>query len=959
MNQNFNYYGQADDVTLILCNPSGEQLMVLGTVYNRKVGYKFNAFSTLEFTAPYMINGVETPYYSLLQPKRLVLIDGIMCFLITGVTENGDGIQKYKDVTCQSLEAAMNYKKVTSFEGTYQFYDALGTSGSPALINTILDYVPGWTVGSIDTSLSLLYRTFDVDDTTLYSFLMNDVSETYQCIFSFDTLNKTISAHTVDNATSNSDIFLSYDNLIKETKIEEITDELVTCLTVVGGGNLSINSVNPLGTNKIYDFSYYENTNWMSASLITALDTWEALIVANQANYADKLTTLQDYNEILIIQQAELKDLQNEYTALENIKVARISQGLDLTVINTQLASKQAEIDHKDVQIQLTQSQIAIVTADLTSINTALSFDANFTVSAQLELSNFMYGSTYTNENFIQTSLMTNSEVQDQAQGLYDQAIEVLAKLSQPRYEFTLNSVNFIALQDYAVFTTQLELGTIVTVDLGGNSNIYENDYTPSTGSQLLVYPALLEIDMNYDDPSDFSLTFSNRLRLDDSAFQLSDFLGANNTSAISTSFNSEQWDSWTKDYQNTVSTFITSNLDAAVNNVTSGSTQNVLINQTGIRVRNLISASTTSVPAVYDPKQLWINNGIIAFSDDSFQTAKLAIGEISVGGTPYYGVVGDYLIGHIVAANNLLISNDNNTFTLDGNGATLTNATFTLNTSNGNSKIFLDPANGIKIQKNVGGTWTNQLSMDTAGNLIMTGNITATTGKIGGWNILSDRLQDNLSTPNYIRSDGYIRLGLLTITPSSATFGGTIYANKINGYLTSDQISSLIASKLTGTVANSNIGTLGASNLFNSSGIMYGLDPANYLQLGLGAAYLNSKSSLYLNAGSGANIICDSPIYANSTELVATQNWVNGKGYWVYQINPSFGTITGTLSGNVSAGAGSITALNGYISGYSIYGTQFFVGGTQGYTATITVKDGSGNNMGLVFRQGIFISTA
>ena len=109
---NFNYYGQADDVTLILCNPSGDQLLVLGTVYDRKVSYKFNALSTLEFIAPYMINGVETPYYSLIQPKRLVLIDGIMCFLITEVTEIGDGVKKYKEVRCQSLESIMNYKKI-------------------------------------------------------------------------------------------------------------------------------------------------------------------------------------------------------------------------------------------------------------------------------------------------------------------------------------------------------------------------------------------------------------------------------------------------------------------------------------------------------------------------------------------------------------------------------------------------------------------------------------------------------------------------------------------------------------------------------------------------------------------------------------------------------------------------------------------------------------------------------
>ena len=187
-----------------------------------------------------------------------MLIDGIMCFLITEVTEIGDGVKKYKEVRCQSLESIMNYKKITSFEGTYQFYDALGTSENPGLLNIILEYLPDWSIGTVDTSLALLYRTFNVDDTTLYAFLLNDVTEAYQCIFKFDTLNKTISAYTVENATTNSDIFISYDNLIKEVEVKEITDELITCLTVVG----DLSYCKP--KEQYYMISYYENTNWMS-----------------------------------------------------------------------------------------------------------------------------------------------------------------------------------------------------------------------------------------------------------------------------------------------------------------------------------------------------------------------------------------------------------------------------------------------------------------------------------------------------------------------------------------------------------------------------------------------------------------------------------------------------------------------------------------------------------------------
>ena len=262
---------------------------------------------------------------------------------------------------------------------------------------------------------------------------------------------------------------------------------------------------------------------------------------------------------------------------------------------------------------------------------------------------------------------------------LYDQAIDVLAKISQPRYEFTVESANFIFTEVFKPFIDQLVLGAVVTLELEDGS---------------LSYPVLLGFDLNYDDPTDFSLIFGNRLRLDDSSYILSDLFDQMAQSAISTSFNSEQWSSWGNNYKDAVSSFITSALDAATNNIVSGSGQNILINQNGIRVRQ--STGTNS----FSPNQLWMNNGVLAFSDDGFETSRLALGQISTSSGSYYGLVAEVIVGNLVASNQLLISNQNNTFIVDGAGATLYDASFTLTKSDGNSKIILDPNVGIVIQK-------------------------------------------------------------------------------------------------------------------------------------------------------------------------------------------------------------------------------------------------------------------
>ena len=178
------------------------------------------------------------------------------------------------------------------------------------------------------------------------------------------------------------------------------------------------------------------------------------------------------------------------------------------------------------------------------------------------------------------------------------------------------------------------------------------------------------------------------------------------------------------------------------------------------------------------------------------------------------HSLVADVIVGRLLAGNELLITNENNTFTLNGSGATLVDASFTLTRSDGNSKIIIDPNVGIEIDKRVSssGSYVQQLYIDTQGNVIFAGNlsaaggtfsgtITALDGYIGGWKINAD----GLSSPfgDYINSDGNIRLGMLTIHGDQAEFNGDIYANNLQGLIQYNQIGSVDATTIvTGTLS-------------------------------------------------------------------------------------------------------------------------------------------------------------
>lgn len=137
--------------------------------------------------------------------------------------------------------------------------------------------------------------------------------------------------------------------------------------------------------------------------------------------------------------------------------------------------------------------------------------------------------------------------------------------------------------------------------------------------------------------------------------------------------------------------------------------------------------------------------------------------------------IVADAIVGRIIAGDSLNISNEDNTFTVDGAGATMTNGE--INIITGINRITLNPTDGITVYKND----EKQMYINSqTGDLEITGKITADSGSIGGWEIRDT----GLYAPNgdYIASNGTGKLSLLTWTPTSATFNGNIYANNIGG---------------------------------------------------------------------------------------------------------------------------------------------------------------------------------
>jgi len=147
----------------------------------------------------------------------------------------------------------------TTFAKSYKFYDQ-------KYPDTTLMYMLFTAAGFTDWKFDFKsipevildrYRSFDDTGDGLYGFLQNYVSTAYDCVFTYDIENYEVSVHTKEELVTPSSVCLSFDNLLQQANITELSDEISTILAVKGSENMSLSRINPTGTNNIYNFDYY------------------------------------------------------------------------------------------------------------------------------------------------------------------------------------------------------------------------------------------------------------------------------------------------------------------------------------------------------------------------------------------------------------------------------------------------------------------------------------------------------------------------------------------------------------------------------------------------------------------------------------------------------------------------------------------------------------------------------
>ena len=822
INFTFDLNGRYEYPEMELCNPDKTELYMIKHVSDLNMILRYSSCSELSFTAYKEVNGVQMEYFEKLQKNRIIHVEGFGYFVIVEYTQNYQNRIPSKSITAYSAEYILNNKGInltfvtTPNDSTkvisksYKFWDELDrySQEKTSLLGCLLEIAPQWSVGNISHDLINQYRSFDSSDKGLYGFLMNDVAQSYNCMFVFDFENYLVNAYITNNlfsdapirgqvqrmkigpcsnsvtttitnrltglgieyekyyttdsktqqiietgttsdanaltiynlcqtnsvdvvfeADGNKDtnIVMTFDNVLQNATIDELSDDIYTVLNVKGADNLSIARISPIGTAQLFkldyyvgsltptDDNYYMNYNdWITDNdLKHKVLTWQQklydmminfqddpdsygmLLQRQNALYYDKLTQEAAYTDektLFETAQMQLKNyMDDQTTKTESGKTTRYkywqkyqqayehnmkayksggtlyntddesifdssgSLGTPTgTVIHTVIS--ESDPDTYIYSIDCINDAIDDIISQRDEIVNTYSYENYFTSSERTILEPYLREGEYQDSSFTITDSMNIADYSDGetwvettdgvkqikdlkptdtiidanyvAMQLLEAGYKKLDEVSVPSFTFSMTTMNFLFIEKFTNMISQLEFGAIISVQLSDGT---------------WVYPYFQEMEFNYDDPENMTLTFSNRFRMSSNKWIFSDM--NNDTSSAVSSVNSLLSSAATPVTNGTidrVTSYMDNALIAANQAIQDTQDNEFTFGGFGIRGRKLSTESPNYNG--YSGEQIWISNNMISFTTDGWQTTKAVLGKISNG---TYGLVQDNLVGN------------------------------------------------------------------------------------------------------------------------------------------------------------------------------------------------------------------------------------------------------------------------------------------------------------------------
>lgn len=706
-----------------------------------KLNLKLGNVNQLEIKIPYKIDVdhvlTDNPHINLIKDRYIIkLIWGnyVEYFTIRIPSDSMAEDSNLKTFTCYSLQYELNDKNIKSYSViSYNAREALVGNGVDkiGILNNTL-----WTVDYIDSDFLTTYRSIDIPSSTALNGIFQ-IATTFGAITLWDTSTRKVSLYKQENIGLDRGLKFSYGRYLKTLQQDINSDDICTRLAVYGKNNISIQAVNPTGTNYIEDYSYFlypferdinktviTSSNYMSDSLCNSLLDYQALIKAKEpitkiAEAGTTTTNITITNHSLVVGDYILN------TTKGNI-VKQVLAVVDTNNITVDVIIGQTESDsinlYKDgtfgkLLYQLNDQELILTTKqnELTTLQT----DMNMILD-QLDIAQSTGAST------AQISINLNNK-QAQIDAKQAEINTVNSNITSINNQIaTLRST--IAIESSLTGNQLLELNQFIV------EKEVLNDYIDDTGRLLTwakeefnkiktppinlkvgivdlfkaydkcvqidrdklvlsevvtvkydlmninIKAKIIEIDVDFENYDSLTVTIANVQQILTDKQKFTQRL--NQAVSTSTQVDLEKF-KWNKVVEDTteISQLLNQTWSTAQRAINAGVNESVTVDRRGITIQD---------PS--DPlKLIRATHGVIGFSADGGNTFNVALDAS--------GVYASKLVGQIIAGVNLQITNTSGTFMVDANGVTLSGMALTvtggLPSSQMDSTVVTNASNG------------------------------------------------------------------------------------------------------------------------------------------------------------------------------------------------------------------------------------------------------------------------
>lgn len=378
INFKFNMFDETEYPTIILSTKYHKHLGVIENIDMSGINGNFNMASAqeLSFDVYKETDGKICSLWDSIVDFKYIFVPEFQEYYEIKISLDEDNKTVKHIIATSACEAELSTRLLRNFECNSET-DILRDDYEPtvlynpykpdaSLLNRVLkDKCPDYTIAHVDASIASIQRTFSADDEDIYTFFTSTVAKEIECLFVFDSVNRTISVYDLKNSCldcghrfddgnicpecgsknikngygENTSVYVSAENYAELITVEGNSDNVFNCLRIEGGDDLitaTVANINPNGSNYIYQ--YQQNAlNDMPENLVNKINEYNTLYNSKKPIYEEYTKEMyeaidEELNltsemmpEIVIPTTSAKQELSNLLTQLFEVAVTNIS----------------------------------------------------------------------------------------------------------------------------------------------------------------------------------------------------------------------------------------------------------------------------------------------------------------------------------------------------------------------------------------------------------------------------------------------------------------------------------------------------------------------------------------------------------------------------------------------------------------------------------------------------------